>query len=95
MTERPDPIEPQPPIVEIERPPVIRRTISGQTDEEGAAAWLTYITRNSVKPRTLRDWRRRQVGPPYRRTPHGRGVWYVIADLETWAETCAVDPLAA
>lgn len=47
--------------------------------EESAAAIL------DVAPKTLRNWRSRGEGPPYRKL-HGAGVRYWLDELLKWAD---------
>lgn len=88
-------MNPEQPPIELEAPPRIRVTDSGNTTEEGAAAWLSYRMQTPVSVRLLRSWRTKKVGPAYSKAKYGRSVWYRIEDLEAWLEACYVDPLAS
>jgi hypothetical protein len=82
-------------VLDILPPPSIRMTASGLTDEAGAAAYLGHAMLRPLSPRTLRDWRRRGIGPVFRKAPCGRFIWYSVRDLDGWLEACATDPLEA
>jgi len=53
--------------------------------------------RYGLTPKTIKDWRRRKVGPPwYTLQPLGRPhgyprVRYLIADLKTWEKLHQID----
>jgi len=49
---------------------------SPKFDENEMAAWL------KVSPLTLRSWRARKKGPPYRKA--GRRVIYDLGEAEAW-----------
>ncbi len=59
---------------------------TGDTDRGSEQRWIDTIkaaAHADVEPRTLEDWRRRGVGPPYRRIGR-RLVRYNLADLDAW-----------
>ena len=87
------PIDAHVPTIVVEPMPAITITSRGTMREDAAALYLTYLTRNSVSARTLRDWRAKKIGPKYSRTRTGRGVWYERAHLDEYAHDCVIDPL--
>jgi hypothetical protein len=86
------PVGTEPLIVVVPRPN-IEQTDLGDMDEDNAALYVSYRMRREVKPRTLKDWRLKGIGPKYCSTPGGRFITYTETNIDRWIEReCTHDP---
>jgi hypothetical protein len=91
-TESAHAVDIEPLIVVVPRPE-IEQTDLGDMDEDNAALYVSYRMRREIKPRTLKDWRLKGIGPKYCSTPGGRFITYTETNIDRWIEKeCTHDP---